>query len=74
MNICATTNQDINVCECGVCAPLRRIKEASAARRRAVFHHRTGAHKKGVGHWWVGKLKENGLKLADAELPRGDRE
>lgn len=74
MNLCATTNLDIHECGCGVCAPLRRIKEASAARRREVFKHRTGAHKKGVGHWWMGKLKEHALKLGDAELPKGDRE
>mgnify|MGYP000107702026 CR=1 FL=1 len=45
MNLCADTHQDINVCDCPVCGPLRRIKEASAARRKALFQHRNGQHK-----------------------------
>ena len=76
MNLCATTNLDIQTCDCGVCGPLRRIRDASAERRKAVFKHRTGAHKKGVGTWWMGKLKDHGLNLSgqDAAMPKGDRE
>ena len=74
-NFCPTTFENINVCKCAVCAPLRRIKDASKERRRAVFKHRPGAHKKGTGHWWMGKLKDGGLNLSgqDAALPVGDR-
>jgi len=73
MNLCPTTKQDINVCGCGVCAPLRRIKDASAERRKKVFNHRAGLHKRGVGHWWMDKTKLN-LSGQDAALPRGDRD
>ena len=51
-----------------MCAPLRRIKDASAARRREVFKHRT-TPKVGVGPWWNGKLSGQ-----DAAMPKGDRE